>query len=62
VGADVRGALRDEIDHFLRCCAEGEPPLVDGRAGLAALELALAAEESLAAREPIDLPNASGRR
>jgi UDP-N-acetylglucosamine 3-dehydrogenase len=62
VGAELGGALRAEVDHFLRCCSEGATPLVDGHAGLGALELALAAEESLATRDTIILNGVSGRR
>ncbi len=47
VGGQLGGALREEINHFLTCCLTGQEPLVTGREGMAALRVALAAEESL---------------
>lgn len=41
--------LRAELEHFVACIREGRPPLVDGRAGRAALELALQVTEAVAA-------------
>jgi predicted dehydrogenase len=47
VNGRIGGAARLQMEHFLECVATGTPPLVDGRAGRAALAVCLAAEASL---------------
>ena len=38
--------LRNEIEHFIECVETGKRPIVDGKAGLHALKVALLAQES----------------
>jgi len=38
--------LRNELEHFVKCVEHGKTPIVDGRAGLHALRVALLAQES----------------
>jgi predicted dehydrogenase len=53
----VRDKLADEIDAFLESIATRRPPLVDGKAGLAALEVAERIEAAIAAdAEAIAVP------
>jgi UDP-N-acetylglucosamine 3-dehydrogenase len=47
VNGRIGGAARLQMEHFLECATTGMPPLVDGRAGRAALAVCLAAEASL---------------
>ncbi|MBA4371181.1 MAG: hypothetical protein C0418_06370 [Coriobacteriaceae bacterium] len=41
--------LAAEVGHFLECCASGEAPVSDGRAGLAVVRVLEAVDESIAA-------------
>ena len=41
-----REPLRNEIEHFIECVEEGKKPIVDGKAGLHALKVALLAQKS----------------
>ncbi len=41
-----REPLRNEIEHFIECVETGRRPLIDGKAGLHALRVALLAQES----------------
>jgi predicted dehydrogenase len=51
------GCARLEMDHFFSCVAHNKPPLIDGHEGRRSLEVAIAAERSLAAKgETIRLP------
>lgn len=43
---EAAGALREEVNHFLRCVAERREPLIDGRQGRAAVAVAEAAARS----------------
>ncbi|MBO3803617.1 MAG: Gfo/Idh/MocA family oxidoreductase [Candidatus Brockarchaeota archaeon] len=52
----TEGAIKLELQHFIDCVKEGKPPLVDGKDGRRALEVALAAEASSASRKPAKLP------
>ena len=47
---DVTEALRTELLHFIRCIGEGEPPIVDGEAGLRVVRILEAATQSMAKR------------
>jgi predicted dehydrogenase len=44
---DLTEALRTEIDHFLYCIEEGEPPITGGEAGLRVVRLLEAATQSV---------------
>jgi predicted dehydrogenase len=55
VHGKLGGAFREEIKHFLVCCRSGQQPLVGGQDGIASLEVALAAEESLRTGLPVAL-------
>ena len=48
-------AYRAELADFVRCVAEGRPPSVDGKDGLRALEVALAATQSQREGRPVRL-------
>jgi len=41
-----REPLRNELEHFIECVETGQKPIVDGKAGLHALQVALLAQES----------------
>ncbi len=41
-----REPLRNELEHFIECVENGKTPIVDGKAGLHALRVALLAQES----------------
>ena len=50
------GALREELSYFAACCLKGEPPsIITPEESLAAVEAALAAEESAASGEVVRL-------
>ena len=50
------GALREEFSYFAACCLKGEPPsIITPEESLAAVEAALAAEESAASGEVVRL-------
>jgi len=49
----VSGAYRDELQAFVHAVARGERPAVDGYASRAALQIALAARESLETGRPV---------
>lgn len=51
-------AVRAEDEHFLRCIARDEEPLVSGEAGMTAVELALACIASSEENAVIILPRA----
>ena len=53
VGGRAGGALRDEVNHFLRCLQTGEPPLVDGPQARAAVAVVAAAAESARTGRPV---------
>jgi predicted dehydrogenase len=44
---DITEALRTEIDHFLHCIEQGEPPITGGEAGLRVVRLLEAATQSV---------------
>ena len=44
---DVTEALRTQIDHFLHCIEQGEPPITGGEAGLRVVRLLEAATQSV---------------
>ena len=50
VQIDQSEPLRAECEHFLACAASGQPPLTDGREGLAVLMVLNAAQRSLTDR------------
>jgi UDP-N-acetylglucosamine 3-dehydrogenase len=56
INGRLGGALRMEMNHFLECVVTGEPPLIDGGAGRRSLEVAIAAEQSIAQGQAIGLP------
>jgi predicted dehydrogenase len=56
----VRGALREEIDHFVGCVRGREQPVTDLASARQAVELAVAAERSIAIGGPVSLPLAPG--
>jgi UDP-N-acetylglucosamine 3-dehydrogenase len=49
------GALREEVEHFLACIQENQPPLIDGRQARAAVAVIAAAAESARSGAPVDL-------
>jgi UDP-N-acetylglucosamine 3-dehydrogenase len=53
VGGAAGGALRDEVNHFLRCLQTGEPPLIDGPQARAAVAVVAAAAESARTGRPV---------
>jgi len=53
MSGQVGGALREEVDHFLRCVQEGRKPLVDGRQARAAVTVIAAAAESIQSGKPV---------
>lgn len=55
VRGELHGAFREEIQQFLICCSSEEEPLVSGQDAIAALRVALAAEESLESNAPVML-------
>jgi predicted dehydrogenase len=56
INGRLGGALRMEMNHFLECVVSGEIPLIDGGEGRRSLELAIAAEQSIAQGQAIVLP------
>ncbi len=56
VGGQTGGALREEVEHFLRCVQEGGEPLIDGRQARAAVAVVEAAAESVRTGQPVRLP------
>ncbi len=57
VNDQLGGCARLEMEHFFRCVATDRPPLIDGREGRRSLEVAIAAERSIAeGGKPITLP------
>ena len=52
----LSGALREELSHFAECCRTGEAPaIITPRESMAAVEAALAAEESAATGQVVHL-------
>ena len=50
------GALRDELSYFANCCRTGDPPtIISPEESMAALEAALAAEQSAATGQVVYL-------
>lgn len=57
VNDQLGGCVRLEMEHFFSCVALDKPPLIDGREGRRSLEIAVAAERSVAADgQPVALP------
>lgn len=57
VNGQLGGSVRLEMEHFFSCIAQDRPPLIDGREGRRSLEIAIAAEQSIAADgQPVALP------
>jgi predicted dehydrogenase len=57
VNDQLGGCARLEMEHFFSCVALDRPPLIDGREARQSLEVAIAAERSIAAHgQPIALP------
>jgi len=54
-GFDRNQLFLDQTKHFLACLAGRESPLVDLRAGMQSLRMALAAKESIASGKPVTL-------
>lgn len=52
----LAGAALLEIEHFIDCVGHNRHPLVDGQAGRRSLEVALAAEQSIAEGREVSLP------
>lgn len=52
----IEGDLRRELEHFLSCVREGEPPLVTAEDGYRSLEIARAIMRSIDRGEPVSLP------
>jgi predicted dehydrogenase len=52
VAVEPARPLDREIEAFIACVQRGEPPLVDGRTGLRALELALQVQACIARTAP----------
>jgi predicted dehydrogenase len=55
IGGQTGGALREEVEHFLRCVQEGSEPLIDGRQARAAVAVVAAAAESARTGGPVQL-------
>ena len=55
VHGELSGALREEIRHFLTCCRSEQQPLAGVHDGLASLQVALAAQESLRTGLPVSV-------
>ncbi len=55
VNGRIAGCARLEIEHWFSCVALDQPPLIGGREGRRSLEVALAAERSVAESRPIVL-------
>ncbi len=55
IGGQTGGALREEVEHFLRCVREGSEPLIDGRQARAAVAVVEAATESVRTGGPVQL-------
>lgn len=55
IGGHTGGALREEMEHFLRCVQEGSEPLIGGRQARAAVVVVEAAAESLRTGRPVYL-------
>jgi predicted dehydrogenase len=57
VNDQLGGCARLEMEHFFSCVALDRPPLIDGREARRSLEVAVAAERSIAAGgQPVTLP------
>lgn len=56
VNERLAGAALLEMDHFIDCVRHNREPIVDGRAGRRSLEVALAAERSIAEGREVNLP------
>jgi len=56
----TEGAIKIELQHFIDCIRDGKQPLVSGKDGRRAVEVALAAEKSSKIREPVKLPLSHG--
>lgn len=54
-GFDRNQLFLDQTKHFLACLEGQEPPVVDLRAGIQSLRMALAAKESIATGQPVKL-------
>jgi UDP-N-acetylglucosamine 3-dehydrogenase len=52
----TEGGIKIELQHFIECIREDKHPLVDGKDGRKAVEVALAAEKSSNIRAPVKLP------
>ncbi|MCK4591731.1 MAG: Gfo/Idh/MocA family oxidoreductase, partial [Candidatus Latescibacteria bacterium] len=59
VGGGHGGGETGLLDDFVRCCREGETPLADGCAGRNATAVAVAAEESIASGQAVEIPKVS---
>lgn len=57
IAVDPVKPLDLELAEFVRCIRTGQPPLVDGRVGLKALEVALAVRARIAAAEAMQKPS-----
>ncbi len=55
IGGRTGGALREEVEHFLRCVQEGCRPLIDGPQARAAVAVVEAAAKSIRTGEPVRL-------
>lgn len=53
VNGRIRGALADEVEHFLGCCLGRQSPIVSGREAMHAVRVAEDAERALALGAPI---------
>lgn len=56
VNGKLAGAIKLEVEHFFECVLRDEEPLVTGEDGRRSLEIALAAERSIAEDRPVSLP------
>jgi predicted dehydrogenase len=52
----LTGAAKAEVEHFFECILDGKEPLVTGGDGLRAVEVMLAAEQSIAEDRIVSLP------
>lgn len=53
----VSGAIRAELEAFVRCCGDDTEPVVTGEEAIQSLRVALMAEESYRLGEPVRLPS-----
>ena len=58
VGGGHGGGETGLLEDFVACCREGRTPLADGHAGRNATAVAVAAEESIASGQPVEIPKA----